>query len=851
MFGLKKNRIFFDSFFLKVVLPSLLSVLLFILFIFQYLIPFFKDNMMTIKREMIQELVNTSTSLAKKNYHLVQKGEISDSAAKDLTINEISLLRYGDKLKDYFWITDYQPIMIYHPYRRDLNGKDVSNFKDPDGKRMFYEMVQVVNKYGAGFVNYKWQWMDDSTKIVDKISFVKPFKEWNWIIGTGIYFEDVKEEIESISKTITYVSIIITVFISLLLFYILRQLYKSEQRRSQVSNLLKESRERYKALVESSKEATLMIINNEIVHLNNRISELFDHSLITSFAIDLRNLLAEKMEKQLLDNFINNQEDEINFDTELPGKDKKNVITNVSLIRAKFNNQEAIIITFKEINLINQERLSISDSDLQKYIEELKNDYSQVIVQNENFFNLSIEKIIKEPIYCNSNVNLINAVAQMKFNNTDSLIIKSDDGTNIGIITRNDILKLIPLTDDSKDSPVSRFMSSPLICIKRNEINYNAIVKMSRKKIHHLPIIDDDCNIAGMITKEDLFNIIQSSEDFISYLIDNAENINDLEKEHKKALFHISVMLHSGANLLQIQKFITNISYKIQHRIIYHIFKEIGNPPTNSTLICLGSEARYEQSLTSDQDNAVIIDDSSDYGNYYKLFAEKFNYYLNKVGYPYCDGKIMANNEKLNQPLNTWVNYFSNWIGNATPENILETEIFFDMRTIFGNNNLVEELKNKVDIIVDNNPQFLQILARHCLTLKVPINIFGNIQTENLGENQNLFNIKNPIRVIVNIIRLYSIKYKIRESNTIGRINQLLINKAISEEMAKDLDYAISFLMMLQIKHQANSYAKGMKMTNYIDKNSLTSIEINTIKYILSLIGTLQTKIKYDFSINE
>ena len=202
-------------------LPSLLAVILFITFIFNYLIPFYKDNMLSIKREMIQELVNTSISLAKKNYTLYEKGEISDSAAKALTISEIGMLRYGDKLKDYFWITDFKPIMIYHPYRKELNGKDVSDFKDLNGKRMFYEMVQIVNQYGAGFVNYNWQWMDDSTRIVEKISFVKPFKPWNWIIGTGIYVEDINDEIDSISQTIIYVSISITLFIAFLLFFIL------------------------------------------------------------------------------------------------------------------------------------------------------------------------------------------------------------------------------------------------------------------------------------------------------------------------------------------------------------------------------------------------------------------------------------------------------------------------------------------------------------------------------------------------------------------------------------------------------------------------------------------------------
>ena len=109
-------------------------------------------------------------------------------------------MRYGPESKDYFWINDMQPRLIMHPYRTDLEGKDIAGFTDPSGKHLFVEVVRTVKNSGAGYVDYQWQWKDDPDRIVPKISYVKGFDPWGWIIGTGIYVEDVHTEIAAITR---------------------------------------------------------------------------------------------------------------------------------------------------------------------------------------------------------------------------------------------------------------------------------------------------------------------------------------------------------------------------------------------------------------------------------------------------------------------------------------------------------------------------------------------------------------------------------------------------------------------------------------------------------------------------
>jgi len=157
--------------------------------------------------------------------------EVADSIltiteAQNEAIRRIENIRYGQDRKDYFWITDMHPNMIMHPYRRDLNNTDLSNYHDPTGKKLFVEFVKAVEKNGEDYVDYMWQWKDDSTRIVPKLSFVKEFKNWGWVVGTGIYIEDVNEEISSLTNNLFYVSLGILLILGFSLFFPGNQTFK-------------------------------------------------------------------------------------------------------------------------------------------------------------------------------------------------------------------------------------------------------------------------------------------------------------------------------------------------------------------------------------------------------------------------------------------------------------------------------------------------------------------------------------------------------------------------------------------------------------------------------------------------
>ncbi len=238
----------------RIIIPVGLVFVLFLMSIFFLFLPSLEKHMMAQKREMMRELTDSTWSLLAEYQQSVELGELTLEAARSRAANRIQGLRYGPEGKDYFWINDLHPKMIMHPYRSDLNGQDITDFKDPDGKHLFVEFVNIVNAHGSGFVDYMWQWKDDPQRVVPKISYVKLFEPWGWVIGTGIYLEDVAEEIAFIKKDLFKICTGILAVILALLGYIVWQTLNIEKRRRQAIDAVQQSEGILQTIIAHSNE---------------------------------------------------------------------------------------------------------------------------------------------------------------------------------------------------------------------------------------------------------------------------------------------------------------------------------------------------------------------------------------------------------------------------------------------------------------------------------------------------------------------------------------------------------------------------------------------------------------------
>ena len=155
-----------------------------------YIIPVITNTLETDAKVKLQNLTETSYKILEFYYDQTQKGLLTESQAKDLAKQEIRTLRYGGD--EYYWINDYTPNMIMHPMKPELDGKNISDIKDPDGVSIFVEFAKVAKTEKEGLVKYQWP-KPGKDKAQPKFSYVKGFEPWQWVIGTGIYVDDLTE----------------------------------------------------------------------------------------------------------------------------------------------------------------------------------------------------------------------------------------------------------------------------------------------------------------------------------------------------------------------------------------------------------------------------------------------------------------------------------------------------------------------------------------------------------------------------------------------------------------------------------------------------------------------------------
>ncbi len=144
--------------------------------------------LMSERQQKVQNTVETTYGVLEHFHSLEAKGVLSAHQAQQSALQTIRGMRYDGS--EYFWINDMTPKMVMHPIKPALDGKELSGIKDPAGKALFMEMVDVAEKQGAGFVNYMWT-KPGSEKPVDKVSYIKGFKPWGWIVGSGVYVDNV------------------------------------------------------------------------------------------------------------------------------------------------------------------------------------------------------------------------------------------------------------------------------------------------------------------------------------------------------------------------------------------------------------------------------------------------------------------------------------------------------------------------------------------------------------------------------------------------------------------------------------------------------------------------------------
>ncbi|MEN7973905.1 MAG: DUF294 nucleotidyltransferase-like domain-containing protein, partial [Verrucomicrobiota bacterium] len=706
-YGKPASRKLSAGFYWRIVWPTVIAGILFASSAFTIIVPVFRNSMMRQKKGMLKELV--STAIGAIEFHIQQEraGEVSRAEAQQRATVEVAELRYGIGQKDYYWITDMQPRMVMHPYRPELVGQDLSGYSDREdksGKMLFVEFVELVETDGEGYLEYLWQWMDDPTRAEPKLSYVRGVPEWGWVVGTGIYIHDVKEEIGRLSRNLLVADGIIAVILLGLLANIVFQSRRIEVDRARAETGLREAKDRYRALVEGSNEGYVLEVGGETVYSNPTLRRMTGYDEAELAAMKVWELLEPDCEinvpvKEHLEKIYAHAASSAEFEARVLTKHGDPLDVYISTSRIFFSEKNGHVVSFGEIHRGRQHTLKAFyhpdtslqvESDIQQQVAEAKTS-GQVI------------QTLKQ---------LPGVVRTM-----------TDQGVRPGILRET--------IGSAYDAAIQRFIVLAL--------------------------------------------------------------------------------------------------------------EELGEPQVPFAFLSLGSNARHEMTLFSDQDNALVFADVpagqlTDVRRSFLALADEVCGKLNKAGYPYCPGGIMAANPKWCLSVSEWKKYFSRWITEATPQSILEVNVFFDIRCAYGDCRLAGELREHVRALTRQTPEFFIHYAKNCLLYKAPrLRRHGTIK------------LKECIKPIETFARIYALRHGVQAPGSLERLEQLWEEGVLQEETHSEIAYVFDYLWQLRFFNQIAANAELSVDTDELDGSSLNDIERDNLQAVLARIPVFQTKLSYDF----
>lgn len=472
-----------------------------------------------------------------------------------------------------------------------------------------------------------------------------------------------------------------------------------------------------------------------------------------------------------------------------------------------------------------------------------------------NVFFLPVKQFCRRQVVtCGPDDDLVAATELMKEQNISSLVV-SENGVPIGIFTDRDLRnKVVSHGINPGVLQVREIMNVPLITISEDEFLFEALYRMSRHNIHRIGVVDGAGRLTGIMTDSDIVRLQSRNPQQLIRAIEEAESVKALRDLHAKVQRLTVRLVGSGVAVPDLVRIIAHLNDRILLRLIALLTADrFFDLPKGFAFVVLGSEGRQEQTLTTDQDNAIIYSDylSEDDTVKVKSFSEALIADLLAVGVPPCPGGIMAKNDQWRRSMCGWRKEIDRWMANAVSENILKGSMFFDLRTLYGDPNLELRLKEHISDHLRQNAAFLAWTAANVLRFKVPLGFFGKIKVEKKGEHRGALDVKKAgIFAITEGVKVLALEAGVWKGGTRERLKELVDRGVLEKKMGENLEATYDFLFYHRLRSQVVEIRAGQKPTNYVLLNELNRMEIGKIRLALEEVQTFQDSLSQHFNLS-
>ncbi len=420
----------------------------------------------------------------------------------------------------------------------------------------------------------------------------------------------------------------------------------------------------------------------------------------------------------------------------------------------------------------------------------------------------------------------------------------------VGIITDRDLRNRLITPGLSFDTPVSEIMTSELISVEYGQFVFEAMLLMLRHNVHHLPVLKKQRPL-GVIAISDIIRYESQNSLFVVSSIFRAQSLEELSALKSDVSACFLRMVNEDANSQMIGTAMSVIGRSFKQRLLELGEEKLGPPPIPYCFLALGSMAREEQLIVTDQDNAMILDnryDPDQHDEYFKALAQFVCDGLDACGYTYCNGDIMATNSRWRQPLKVWEQYFTDWIEKPTPEFLLNSSIFFDIEGVWGETRWAVMLNDLILRKARKNPRFLACMARNALQRTPPLGFFKDFVMETDGRHSNSINMKRRgTAPLADLVRVHALAIGSREHNTFDRLRDIIDSDLLPRGRGPDLRDALELIAMVRIRHQALDVEAGNEPDNNVEPENLSDFERKNLKDAFQILSNAQKFLKYRY----
>jgi len=470
----------------------------------------------------------------------------------------------------------------------------------------------------------------------------------------------------------------------------------------------------------------------------------------------------------------------------------------------------------------------------------------------ENVFFMPVRNICRRDVAtCSPDDSLVEMAALMRERRISSLVVCRDDEP-LGIFTDRDLRnKVVAAGRNPADLQVGEIMNSPLITVREEDFLFEVLYRMSRHDIHRVCVVEEDGRLCGIITDSDILHLQLRSPQKMLRDIEQAETMEDLGFLHRQIQDLVVHLVDTRVATADLVRMIAHLNDRLQIRLI-SLLRETRFPDLTDrfAFLVLGSEGRREQTLTTDQDNAIVYADDVSGKELKQIedFSQALIEALVEMGVPPCPGKIMANNPFWRRSLSQWTTVVDNWMSTPIWENILNGSMFFDLRTLHGDRSFEEKLKSHLESHLADDDVFLARTAINTLGFKPPIGLFGRLKTEKKGEHHGELDIKKAgIFAITEGIKVLALEAGMLPGGTRERLQILLERGLLKQQQARDLKASYDFLVHLRLRNQVRAIHEGREPNNFISLDHLNRMEKGRLKLALKEVKFFQNYLERHF----